>query len=313
MITGVIMGYFLFISTYFAYIFVTTMYTTKVIKYLRLPRHLRWDLYPVMHEERYRYGGSYFEEMDWSAGNRKKKRFEKGLLRSILFLLKEYVTLGEYFARHKSYWLALYPWHVGFILIIGFHICTFFAAVLIVFGLPISAESHFLAGRLFYYIVLFMGVTSFFAGLFGSIAIFVKRVVNDDLRSYATPQNYITYLFCLVVFLSGVYAWYFVDPTFSEYRGFWVGLITWHPATVAPGAAVHILLFNLFLIYLPFTRSMHYITRIFAFFLIRWDDEPNLRGSALERELIKQFGQTVTWAAPHVRKGGQTWADVVKE
>jgi len=39
---------------------------------------------------------------------------------------------------------------------------------------------------------------------------------------------------------------------------------------------LHIVLFDLFLIYLPFTRSTHYITRILAYFFIRWDDEPNL-------------------------------------
>ena len=65
---------------------------------------MRWELYPVMHEDRYRYGGSYFEEIDWMSGV-----VERGWLRSILFLLKEYFTLGEYLKRHKSYWVALFP------------------------------------------------------------------------------------------------------------------------------------------------------------------------------------------------------------
>jgi len=292
--------------TYIGYIFIIAMYTSKMVKWLRLPRHLRWELYPVLHEERYRYGGSYFEEIDWINGTRSKSR-----LRSILFLLQEYFSMSEYFKRHKSYWLALYPWHVGFILIIGFHILTFFAAAATLLGLPISGESSFLAGRLFYYVLLLMGVVSFVSGLLGSIGIFIKRFSDEDLRLYATPQNYFTYFFCLLVFLSGLYAWYFVDPTFSEYREFWMGLITLRPITVAPGAELHIVLFDLFLIYLPFTRSMHYITRLFAFFLIRWDDEPNLQGSRLERELQQQMSQKVTWAAPHI-KGGQSWADQVK-
>jgi len=298
---------FLAVLTYFGYIFVTVMYTKRAVKFLRLPRHLRWELYPVMHEEKYRYGGSYFEEMDWITRTRRKR-----YLRGIWFLLKEYFTMGEYLKRHKSYWVALYPWHIGFILIITFHICTFFAAVLMVLGLPVSGESPFLAGRIFYHAVVLIGVVSFASGLVGSIGILIKRLVDEDLRAYATPQNYITYLFCLAVFLSGLYAWYFVDPTFSEYREFWVGLITWKPMTVSPGAALHIILFDLFLIYLPFTRSMHYITRLFAFFLIRWDDEPNLRGSDLERELMKLFEQKITWAAPHI-KAGDTWGKVAKE
>ena len=116
--------------------------------------------------------------------------------------------------------------------------------------------------------VLLVGLVSFISGVLGSIGIMIKRLVDDDLRAYATPQNYFTYLFCLVVFLSGLYSWAFVDPTFSEYRHFWVGLMTRNPSRRS-GAALHIFLFDLFLICLPFTRSMHYITRIFAFFLIR--------------------------------------------
>jgi nitrate reductase gamma subunit len=298
---------FLAVFTFVGYLFIMVMYTAKAVKFLRLPRHLRWELYPVMHEENYRYGGSCFEEIDWITRPRRK-----GRLRSILFLLQEYLSMSEYFKRHITYWLVLYPWHIGFILIIGFHICTFFAAAAILLGLPVSGGSPFLAGKIFYYVLLLMGVVSFVSGLIGSAGTLIKRLSDEDLRAYATPQNYITYLFCLVVFLSGLYAWYFVDPTFSEYREFWMGLITWKPITVAPGAALHIILFDLFLIYLPFTRSMHYITRIFAFFLIRWDDEPNLRGSDLEKQLMKLFGQQVTWSAPHIGSG-KTWIELVKK
>jgi hypothetical protein len=37
-----------------------------------------------------------------------------------------------------------------------------------------------------------------------------------------------------------------------------------------------------------------------------------LRGSDLERELMKLFEQKVTWAAPHI-KAGDTWEKVAKE
>ena len=301
------MNYLLLVLTYGAYLFVTAMYTAKAVKWVRLPRHLRWDLYPVMHEARYHYGGSYFEDMDWRDRPRRK-----GWLRGALFLLKEYVTMGEYFKRHLSYWLPLYLWHVGFMLIIAFHVCTFFTALAMCLGLPVEAGSPSLAGAVLYWAVLLMGVVSFASGLLGSIGVALKRLFNDDLGSYATPQNYLTYLFCLAIFGSGLYAWYFVDPSFGEYRRFWIGLITFSPVMVAPAAALHIVLFDLFLIYLPFTRSMHYITRVFAFFLIRWDDEPNLRGSRLEAQLMAQFGQRVTWAGPHI-KSGETWADQVKK
>jgi hypothetical protein len=39
----------------------------RAVHYMRLPLHLRWDLYPVPHEEseRAKHGGSYFESADW--------------------------------------------------------------------------------------------------------------------------------------------------------------------------------------------------------------------------------------------------------
>ena len=130
------MDVFMAMLTYFGYVFVTAMYTVKAVKYVHLPRHLRWELYPVIHEEKYRYGGSSFEELNQIEGSRRK-----AWLRSIWFLLKEYLTLGEYFKRRKGYWLALYPWHIGFILIICFHIFTFFAALAMVLGLPVASDS----------------------------------------------------------------------------------------------------------------------------------------------------------------------------
>lgn len=290
------MSIFLAIFTYFAYIFIITMYTVKIVKYLRLPVHLRWDLYPVIHEERYKYGGSYFEDIEWWTKARQKR-----FLRGLIYLLKEYLYLGEYFKRHKSYWLVLYPWHIGFILIITFHILCFLGAIAEVIGVNI-----------FYYLTIVIGVVSFTTGVFGSIGLIIKRLTDKDLKTYASPLTYFNYIFTLAVFLSGLYAWYFVDPTFSEYREFWKGLITFHFTGIEPAGEVHIIIFALFLIYLPYTRSMHYISRLFAFFLIRWDDEPNTKGSELEKKLQEQLKWKVTWSAPHI-KSGKTWGENAKK
>jgi nitrate reductase gamma subunit len=293
------------VLTYFGYFFIVFMYTWKAVKYLKLPIHLRWELYPVIHEPQYRHGGSCIEKLTG-----KNKPGSGGFFRSIFYLLKEYISLSEYFKKEKVYWSVIYPWHMGFILIITFHVLAFFGALIMFFGVPVEAASPILGGKIFYYVMLVCGVTAFSSGIIGSIGVFVKRIADSNLRSYGTPQQYFTYLFCLVVFGSGFYSWLFVDPTFSEYRQFWIGLITLHPVTVSPASAFHITLFDLFLIYLPFTRSMHYVTRIFAFFFIRWDDRPNVRGGEIERELVTQLGRKVSWSAPHI-KTGSTWAEQV--
>ena len=92
-------------------------------------------------------------------------------------------------------------------------------------------------------------------------------------------------------------------------REFWKGLITFNPKHVEPAAAIHIALFALLLFYLPFTRSMHYIIRFFAFLRVRWDDEPNLRGSRIEKRVQKWLNQPLDWSAPHIPTG-KKWTDL---
>jgi nitrate reductase gamma subunit len=301
------MGSILAILTYVAYIFIIVMYTRKAIKYARMPMHLRWDLYPVMHENRHAYGGSYYENLEWWTKPR-----PKNLIRSIFFILKDNFYLGEYFHRNRGYWFVLLPWHIGFLLIITLHVLCFFAALTALIGLSVSAESTHFLGKAFYYLILLTGMGSFFTGSFGSIGMVIKRLSNRDLRAYASPMNYFTYMFLLAVFLSGLYAWYFGDPTFSQYREFWKGLITFTPKEVEPASAIHIFLFALLLLYLPFTRSMHYVTRFFAFLWVHWDDKPNLKGSGIEKKVQKCLDLPVSWSAPHIRSG-KTWAELASE
>ena len=295
------------LSTYFGYIFIILMYSIKLIKYLHLPLHLRSEVYPVIPGDRTFKERSYYEYPDWWTRPRRHH-----LLQRVWFLFSDYFLLREYFRRDKSYWVFLYPWHIGFIMIIAFHIFSFFAALASLFGVPIGDGSPSVFGNVIYFLTLATGIISFTTGIFGSIGIFVKRLADRDLRIYTTPQNYFTYLLLLAVFLSGFYSWYSVDPTFSVYRNFWTGLITFKPIDVEHTTASHILLFALLLVYLPFTRSLHYITRIFGFLFIRWDDEPNLRGGMLEQKVKNMLGLTLDWGGPHI-KSASTWREAAFE
>jgi len=294
------------IATYFGYIFIILMYSIKLIKYLRLPLHLRSEVYPIIPGDQTSKERSYYEDLDWWTRPRRHN-----LIQRVWFLFSDYFLLREYFHRDKSYWFFLYPWHIGFITIITFHIFCFFGALASLHGLPVTYGSPSIFGNVIYSLTLATGVVSFVSGLFGSIGILIKRLTDKDLRNYATPQNYITYILLLAVFLSGLYSWYF-DPMFSVYRSFWKGLITFRPIDVEPPTASHILLFALLLIYLPFTRSLHYITRLFGFLLIRWDDKPNLRGSILEKKVEEMLNLQINWNGPHV-KPGSTWREVASE
>jgi nitrate reductase gamma subunit len=301
------MSLFLLILTYFAYFFIILMYTLKVIKIARLPAHLRWELYPAMYEPKQKYGVAYREGgEEWRQSHRKSTR------RGVFYLLRENFRFIDYFRTNRSYWLALFPWHIGFIFIIAFHILCFFGALVMLAGLPVSSQSAYALGQVFYYLILVTGAVSFIFGALGSIGMIIKRMTDRDLKPFSSRQNYFSYVFTLAVFLSGLYAWAFVDPALSEYREFWKGLATLNPVSVVPAAAAHIILFSLFLIYLPFTRSLHYITKFFAFLWVRWDDRPNYAGSALENEIKGLLHKPVSWSAPHIPPG-KTWAEIASE
>jgi nitrate reductase gamma subunit len=297
------MGTFLIVLTYFAYVFIVVVYTIKVRKWLALPAHIRWDLYPVIHEENYRYGGSYYEKQEWWTKPR-----PKNTARSLWYSLKDNFYLGEYYKRNRLYWLFLLPWHLSFISIILFHILCFFAAAFTIGGLEIAAASSNAAGKIFYYILLIMGGFAFISGTFGSIGMPIIKLADRGLRMYAMPMNYFNYIFFLIVYGSGLLSWLWFDPTLAEYRTYWMGLITLTPPILHPLTILHIILFDIFLIYLPFTRSTHYITRLLAYYYIRWDDEPNLRGSALEKKLNGLLEQKLSWGGAHIPQG-KSWVE----
>ena len=270
------MRYLLAAITYFGYIFVITLYTLKLKKYLSLPVHLRSEVYPEIPGAQGSREKSQYESLDWWTNLHRKNR-----LRRFWFLFNDYFLLAEYFRRNRSYWVFLYPWHIGFITLITFHILSFFGAIALLLGVPVVSGSPSLIGNTLYSFSLITGAISFTAGLFGSVGMLITRLTRRDLRDYATPQNYFTYIFLLAVFLSGLYAWLSVDPKFMEYREFWKGLITLEPIDVESASGVHIFLFALLLIYLPFTRSLHYVTRLFGFLLIRWDDAPKRKRKSI--------------------------------
>jgi nitrate reductase gamma subunit len=301
------MGTLILYLTYIAYVFIVAVYTIKVVSWLRMPPHIRWDLYPVIHEDNYRYGGSYYEHTEWWTRPRPGND-----LRSLWYSLKDNFYMGEYYKKNPLYWLFLLPWHLGFIFIIVFHILCFFAAVSMFGGLEISAAAPQVAGKAFYYLLLAVGAIAFVAGTFGCVGMPLIRWFDRSLRAYATPMNYFNYIFFLIVYASGLYAWLALDPTLEEYRSYWTGLITLSAPHLHPMTILHIALFDIFLIYLPFTRSTHYITRILAYYFIRWDDEPNTRGSKLESEINTLLGQKVSWEGPHIATG-KSWGEVATE
>ena len=297
----------LHLLVYFSYLFITGVYAWRTVKYARMPVHLRWDLYPLPGEKGREYGGSYLEEINWW-----EKYRPSGLMRNIVYIVKDYLSFMQYFQRNRPYWFVLYPTHVGFYLIFLLHVLMLFGGITLAFGIPVSAEAANIWGVALYYVTLVVGVSGFFIGAAGCIGLLAKRLMDKDQREFTPPMYYFNYIFFLAMFVSGAYAWLLHDPTFTVYREFWKSLVTISPLHVDAATIVHIVLFSLFLIYMPFTRAMHYITKFFTFFAIRWNDTPNFRGSKMEGKIQKNLGKHVSWSASHIQTG-KTWAEVATE
>jgi len=124
------------VLTYISYAFIIIIYSWRTVKYARMPRHLRWDLYPIPSENKHLYGGSYFEDMEWW-----KKSQHKNPLPNIMFFIKDYLSFIQYFKSNRGYWLVLYPWHIGFYLIFISHVLFFTGGLGLAFDFPISSAS----------------------------------------------------------------------------------------------------------------------------------------------------------------------------
>src|ERR1035437_8181098 len=83
---------------------------TRVVKTLRMPAHLRWELYPIPKgpQERQRYGGSYFEESDWWT-----KPLDTSHGSEVAFVLKEVLFLRTVWENFRALWLWSWLLHWG--------------------------------------------------------------------------------------------------------------------------------------------------------------------------------------------------------
>jgi nitrate reductase gamma subunit len=284
------------IITYLCILLFFIVSILKAFRYARYPLHLRWELYPIAHEEHRTYGGSYMQEPEWWTRSRRKS-----LIGEITFMIREIFLFRECFMRSRGIWFVSYPLHLGVYLLAMWFFLLTCGTVLNLTGVPVTAESSVVLGRVASLVIVVIGVSSFVLGTFGSIGLLARRLTSESLRMYSSIVDYFNLLFLAAVFGSGLSAWYLNDRGFDAMRGYVGNLITFNKLTdINPATATHITLTALFIAYLPFTHMIHFVAKYFTFHSVRWDDEPNTRGSRLERQLENLFEQPIMWSAPHI-------------
>ena len=285
----------------------------RAVKFYRLPVHLRWELYPVAHDlERVGHGGSYLEQLNWWTKPR-----HTSLLGELLVMAPEMLLIKALWENNRSLWFRSFPFHFGLYTLIGFGGLLLLGALAQLLGFPVSAASEAgLVGQGLYYLSILVGYGGLLLALLGAIALLHRRMSNPELRNYASPSHIFNLAIFIVAFGAALLASLARDPDFALARGYLQSLIALDLSAPIRSRAVAIeaLLVSLLVAYVPLTHMSHFFMKWFTYHTVRWDDQPNLRGSKLEAEIQRLVQAPVTWAAPHLHADGKkNWVDIITE
>lgn len=278
----------------------------RAVRYARLPAHLRWELYPVPHEEaeRVRHGGSYFETVDWWT---KPNRFNlagelKVMIPEMLFLK----ALREY---NRKLWYRSFPFHFGLYLLAG-SLAVLVAAAVGSLVLPAGAgESAAGTLRIVYTVTGGCGVVLAMAGAAGLLH---RRLTDPGLRTYTAPGDIFNLIFFLAALGVPGAAYLLRGPGAPDALALTRGLLTFDTAvSVPPLLSLGLALGALLLAYIPLTHMSHFIAKYFTYHNIRWDDLPTAKSAEIQKKFAEYLTLRPTWAADHIgADGAKTWADV---
>jgi nitrate reductase gamma subunit len=283
----------------FAVFVIATAY--KVAKIAGMPRHLRWDLYPIAHEGP---EGSIFQKNEFWAQPRPYSRIcELAEMAEEIFLLK------RTFLYNRRMWLFSYPMHLGFYLIVGWlALVALGALVELTSALTISAGSTIFWVQALNALTVLAGAGGLVLGLFGCLGLLWMRLTDENLRDFSSPVTFVNLYLLIALFAVGLAAWLINDPSFALARGYAASLLTFAPAALPPLMTLEAFLFAAFLIYLPFSRMLHFAAKYFFYHNIMWDDELLVVGGSLDKAIGGYLHYKMSWGAPHL-KAGSSWLE----
>ncbi len=286
----------------------------RAIVWLRMPLHLRWELYPVAHEpgERGKYGGSYLEETDWW-----KKPRHSSMLGELRVMVPEILFLEALFHHNRPMWWRSFPFHLGVYLVS--------AATFILLGGGLVAHLWPAAlggtpGDLLHWLLLGCAYGGLVLGILGALGLLQRRWSNVTMRDFSTPADFLNLVFFVVAFGAALAYLVVVDHDLSRSAAFAGQLVTFSlvpfAGTVFEAAflGVVVVLLALLVAYIPLTHMSHFVGKYFAYHAIRWRDAPTVRGSKEEQTIEGLLKQPVTWGAPHIAaEGRKNWLDLATE
>ena len=249
----------------------------KAVRALRMPSHLRWELYPI------------------PAGR-------GGQARTIA---EEVLTLRMVRQRNPRLWLPSLLFHYGLYLLFALGATLLASGLLAAFGarVPWVGGSSVLAA---------WGALGIAAGALGALGLLARRGLDPGIRASSAPGDFVNLGWLLAIFGASAGAWLFADRDYGFALSFLAAALG---GRGVPGAsawfAAEALLLAGFLAYLPATHMTHFFAKWFTWHAVRWDEAPLVAGGPLEREMQRLLARPVPWSAPHVGADGRkTWTEV---
>ncbi len=266
----------------------------RAVRYARQPVHLRWELYPVAHEQnRAAHGGSRFEQFEhW----RRPRRVDR--VGEVRAMAAEVLLLAGVRRHNRALWVHSLPFHAGVYLVV-----TWLALLL-------AAGSFWPAGdppALLAAAIALAGFCGLALGIWGAVGLLGHRLRNPALRAYNAPAD----LFNLAIWLAylgwtlAVHAAAGGFASLVPIAGAWLRL---QPIATGWAPQVEMILGAALLAYLPLSRMFHFVAKYFLYHEVRWEDAPNVPGGALERRLARAMAFGVGWSAAHA-SDARSWSD----
>ncbi len=278
----------------------------RAVRYAKLPAHLRWELYPVPHEEaeRARHGGSYFEVPDWWTKPRKVNFAGelKVMIPEMLFLK----ALREF---NRKLWYRSFVFHFGLYLLAG-TIALLAVAALGTILLP-SLLAGFV-GAVLHTLYTATGLCGAVMAIIGAAGLLHDRLSDPNLKNYTAPGDIFNLAFFIAA-LGALAAGYLLrGPGGPGALALACGLLRFDTAIPVPGVLSAGLVLGALLVgYIPLTHMSHFIAKYFLYHNIRWDDLPTAQSAEIQRRFAGYLTFRPTWAARHIgADGARTWADI---
>jgi nitrate reductase gamma subunit len=278
----------------------------RILQYSRAPLHLRWELYPVPHEEssRVTHGGSYFEDGDW--WTKARPLHLGGELR---VMIPEILFLKGLWEFNRRLWLPSFLFHFGLYLLTG-------TAVLVACGSGVPLLLPSLASSGFWILLAELYKITGYSGavlsVLGAFLLLLRRATDLELKNYTKPGDFFNLLLFIIAF-AAVAAGYVLRPPGSSSVGQLARGLFRFDTNLALGwlFGLGLVLTSALVAYIPFTHMAHFIAKYFTYHAVRWDDRPSLRGGTIESRMAQYLAYRPTWSAKHIGADGKkTWADI---